>query len=429
MNKISVDKVIPYGKNAKKHPKKQIEQIANSIKAFGFNQPIVLDKKNVLIVGHGRLEAAKLLGLKEVPYITVDIPESKVKAYRLADNKLNESDWDMQLVIEELQEMSEDEVILTGFDLDLLVDPDEADDAVPALPDEPKSVIGDLYELGEHRVLCGDSTKVEDVERLMDGVKADMVFTDPLCNVDYSGRGENTSNKILNDNMSDESFDTFLNDVFKIYSESCKKSAPWYVFHSSSTQHQFQKAIENGGWKVKNQIIWNKPVASMGWGDYRWKHEPMFYCGNEGTDFYGDKANTTVLDIPEDPEKALKWIKYQKELEKKGYSTVWSMKREPVNRYVHPTQKPVELITYAIHNSSKAEDIVMDLFLGSGATLIASHKMNRVCYGIELDPKYVDVIVQRYVDYTGDTKIKKNGKLLTWEKSTVKTREKTEQEE
>lgn len=408
----------PYLKNAKKHPKKQVEQIANSIKEFGMNQPIVVDKQGVIIVGHGRYEALKSLGwkVKDEWIKVVDLNEEQAKSYRLADNKLNESDWDMNLVIEELKELSEPMLNLTGFDKDLIIEPDEKDDEVPEIPAEPQSKLGDLYELGEHRVLCGDSTNIEDVERLMDGKKADMVFTDPPYNVDYSGRGENTSNKILNDKMSDDSFDKFLGEVFKRYSEISKSSAGWYVFHSSSTQHQFQKAIENSGWNVKNQIIWNKPVASMGWGDYRWKHEPMFYSGKENTQFYGDRTNTTVLNIPDDPQKAIKWLLKQKESEKNGYSTIWSMKREPVGGYVHPTQKPVELICYALRNSSKTEDIVADFFGGSGATLIACQKMNRVGYLMELDPKYIDVIVSRYCDYTGNYKIKKNGKEITWHK-------------
>ena len=417
----------PYPQNAKVHPKKQIEQIANSIKEFGMNQQIVVDKNGVIIVGHGRYEALKSLGMEIKPEFikVVDFTEEQAKAYRLADNKLNESDWEMKLVIDELKTLSDEMITLTGFDRDLIIEPEEKDDDVPETPEEPKSKIGDFYELGRHRVLCGDSTSVEAVLRLMGDVKADMVFTDPPYNVNYSGRGENTSNTILNDKMSDSSFDTFLLEVFKRFAESSKAGAGWYVFHSSSTQHQFQKAIEEAGWNIKNQIIWNKPVASMGWGDYRWKHEPMFYCGKENTQFYGDRTHTTTIDMPSDDEKALKWLKKQKELEKKGYSTVWSMKRDNVNNYLHPTQKPVELICYAITNSSKEGDIVLDLFGGSGATLIACEKMGRTAYLNELDPKYIDVIVQRYVDYTGLEEIKKNGEIITWEK-TPKTEKKSE---
>jgi len=408
----------PYPKNAKKHPKKQIQQVANSIKEFGMNQQIVVDKEGVIIVGHGRYEALKLLGMpiKDEYIKVVDLTEEQAKAYRLADNKLNESEWDMNLVIEELKGLSASMLDLTGFGKDLIIEPDAKDDTVPTIPEEPQSKLGDLYEIGTHRVLCGDSTKIEDVGKLMNGTKADMVFTDPPYNVNYSGRGENTANTILNDNMSDTGFDLFLSEVFKRFAEVTKAGAGWYVFHSSSTQHQFQKAIEATGWKVKNQIIWNKPVASMGWGDYRWKHEPMFYCGKEKTQFYGDRTNTTILSMPEDLQKAIAWLNKQKEAEKNGHTTIWSMKREPVGGYVHPTQKPVELICYALRNSSKEGDVVLDLFGGSGATMIACEKMNRTSMIMELDPKYVDVIVQRYCDYTGVTSIKKNGIDIVWKK-------------
>ena len=219
--------------------------------------------------------------------------------------------------------------------------------------------------------------------------------------------------------MSKENFDKFLRDVFNRYSEVSKTGAGWYVFHSPSKQHQFQKAIEDSGWKVKNQIIWNKPTVSMGWGDYRWKHEPMFYCGKEKTVFYGDRANSTVLDFHKSEQQLLNWAKKIKRDEQNGKTTIWTMKREPVLEDKHPTQKPIELIQYAIHNSSKLEDILADLFLGSGATLIACQKTGRICYGMELDPKYVDVIVQRYVDYVDNPVVKLNGKTISWPKKAM----------
>ena len=407
--------ITPYPKNAKIHTKKQVQEVANSIEAFGMNQPIVVDKQGVIIVGHGRFEALKLLGWNMKPeyYKILDCTDEEANAYRLADNKLNESDWDMKLVIEELKDLSTPMLDLTGFSRDLILENEDKDDEIPEVVN-PITVLGDIYQLGDHRILCGDSTKPEDIEQLMKGSKADMVFTDPPYNVDYSGRGENTSNKILNDKMTPEAFDVFLTEVFKRFSENSKSGAGWYVFHSSSTQHQFQKAIELSGWTVKNQIIWNKPVASMGWGDYRWKHEPMFYCGKENTQFYGDRRNTTVLRIPEKDEDALKWLRKQQAQETTGGTSIWTMKREPVSGYVHPTQKPVELITYAIKNSSKEGDIILDLFGGSGATLIACHKTGRVSYNMELDPKYCDVIVQRYCEYVKDYQIIKNGETIIW---------------
>lgn len=413
----------PYEANAKIHPEKQLLQIAASLRAFGWQQPIKAGRGGVILVGHGRYLAYQTYpdGIKP-PWIIDESgktisgePETRVlteeeeKAYRLADNKLNESDWNMPLVITELATLTPELIELTGFSMDLLVTGKPEDDDVPGIPAVAISKLGQVYQLGRHRLMCGDSTKKEDLEKLMQGQRADLVFTDPPYNVNYKGRGKETSNTIENDNMSSAAFDTFLSNVFQRYAENSKTGAAWYVFHSSSTQHQFQKAIEAAGWTVKNQIIWNKPVAAMGWGDYRWKHEPLFYCGKEKTQFYGDRTNTTVLNFPSDEKRALVWLRKQRELEKEGHTTIWTMKREPVQGYVHPTQKPVELITYAVINSSKEEDIVLDLFMGSGATLIAAEKTGRIAYGMELDPKYVDVILKRFEDYTGTKPIKLHG--------------------
>ncbi len=415
---LDIDLVKPYEKNAKKHNKKQIEQVANSIREFGFNQPLVVDSKNVLIVDHGRLEAARLLGMTEVPVIKVNLTKQKANAYRLADNKLNESDWDMDLVIQELKDLAGEDfdIELTGFGKDLILELKDNDDEVPELPKKARSQLGDVFELGKHRVICGDSTSQKDINILMGGVQADMVFTDPPYNVDYSGRGKTTSNKIMNDKMSPSQFIEFLTQAFARFAESTKKGAAFYVFHSSSTQTDFEKAMNANDIEVRNQIIWNKPTASMGWGDYRWKHEPFFYAGFSKTKmkFYGDRTHSTVVEIPEDESKAIAWLRRQKMIEKEGKTSVWTMKRESVNGYVHPTQKPVELIMYALTNSSKEDDIVLDLFGGSGATLIACEKMGRVAYLSELDPKYVDTIITRYCEYTGKNTIKKNGKMVKW---------------
>ncbi len=404
---MNIIQIRPYDKNAKKHPKKQVEQVAASIKEFGFNQPIVVDKQGVIIVGHGRYEAAKLLGMTDVPVMEVDLTEDQAKAYRLADNKLNESEWDMKLAVDELKELSEEMQVLTGFDLDLLIEPDEKDDEIPEnVP--PVAQLGDLYQLGNHRVLCGDSTNVEDVEKLMDGKKADMVFTDPPYNVDYKGKGSNTKEGIMNDKMSDEAFDIFLVEAFKRIAENTKKTAGCYIFHSHKTASDFEKALEITGFIIDTQLIWNKPSAGMGMNDYRTKHEPFFYAylSKEDKNFYGDRTGTTVWKIPSDNEKAFKWFTKQVDSEEKGGSTIWTMSRANVNEYVHPTQKPAELPATAITKSSKPEDIVLDTFLGSGTTLIAAEKTGRICYGMELDPKYVDVIVKRWEDYTGEKAVK-----------------------
>lgn len=411
-----IGRIYPYGKNAKKHPEKQIDKIADSIREFGFNQPIVVDKNNVIIVGHGRYLAAKRLELMEVPVLTVDIPEDKAKAYRLADNKLNESDWDMKLVVSELKELDFTDIDLTGFDRKLVLDLDDKDDLVPDIPENPKSKVGDIYQLGQHKLIVGDSTRLEIYEKLLNGVKADMVFTDPPYNVNYHGSGKNTSTGILNDKMESSAFLEFLKDTFVNWKETVKKGAGMYIFHSPTTQKQFEDALEINGFEVKYQLIWNKPSARLGMGDYRCKHEPFFYSTFKKVKplFYGDRTNTSVIDFQKTDAELSLWAKRQKDAEKAGKMTIWTMKREPMQEYVHPTQKPVELIMYALTNSSKVDDIILDPFLGSGATMIACEKSNRKCYGIELDPRFADVIVQRYIDYTENNKIIKNNEEEIW---------------
>jgi len=372
-------KITPYILNAKKHPKKQVEQVANSIKEFGMNQPIVVDKQGVIIVGHGRYEALQSLGMEiKDEYIkVVDLTEEQAKAYRLADNKLNESDWDMNLVMEELKGLSEDMLELTGFDSDLIIEADEKDDEVPETPEEPKSKLGDLYELGGHRVLCGDSTKIGGVEMLMDGKKADMVFTDPPYGVNYEG--------IKNDDR--EGLEDLLRSVFTNYLANSKSGASIYCFHSDRCADIFNRLFREF-FHFSSMIIWVKNSLTLSQTDYQSQHEPCLYgwMDNGTHSFYGDRKQTSI----------------------------WKSDKERVAG--HTTPKPIEIVTKAVANSSKGEDIVLDLFLGSGSTLIASEKTGRICYGMELDPKYIDVIVQRYVDYTGNDKIKKNGKDIIWQK-------------
>lgn len=413
--------ITPYTKNAKKHPKKQIEQIANSIREFGMHQDIVVDKEGVIIVGHGRYAALQLLGWSNeeiMKHVRVaDLTPEQAKSYRLADNKLNESDWEMELVIEELKQLSDPLIELTGFDKDLILEPDEKDDEVPETA-PANSSLGDIYELGGHKIICGDSTDKETYAKLMGGRPADMVFTDPPYNVDYKGKGKNTKEGIMNDKMEDEQFNLFLTEAFKRIAENVKRSAGCYIFHSHKTASQFEKTLEDSGFTIDTQLIWNKPSAGMGMNHYRTKHEPFFYCSLEKEkDWYGDRTGTTVWKVPEDPLKALKWLQQQEQLLESGGSTVWTMKRAPVNEYVHPTQKPVELVVTALVKSSKTDDIILDPFLGSGTTLIACEKAQRLCYGIELDSKYVDTIIQRWVDYTGIEEIKKNGQDIIWEKT------------
>lgn len=398
-----LSEIKPYPQNAKLHPEKQVELLAKSIQRFGMAQPISVDTAGVIITGHGRYYAAKKLGLTEVIVSEVDwLTEDEIRAYRLADNKIGDTAFDKTLVGEELFTLSEDLRELTGFtQKDVKAENPPEDDAVPEDPIEPLVKRGDIFQLGAHRLLCGDSTNPDDVAKLMDGKKADVVFTDPPYNVNYAGRGKNTSNTIKNDNMGAEQFDDFLDATFANFRKYTKKSAGVYVFHSTSTQVAFENAIRKNGFYIKNQLIWNKPVASMGWGDYRWKHEPFFYCGTEGTEavFYAGRDQTTVVDFQATEEQLVKWAKAVKEAESKGLTTVWTVKRDNVNEYKHPTQKPIQLVTHALLNSSRGDDIVLDLFLGSGSTLIGAEKLGRRCYGMELDEKYAHVILDRWAEY------------------------------
>lgn len=378
-------KISPYAKNAKKHPKKQIEQVAASIKEFGMNQPIVVDKQGVIIVGHGRYEALKSLGMEvKDEYIkVVDLTEEQAKAYRLADNKLNESEWDMDLVIEELKGLSEPMLELTGFDKDLIIESDEQDDVVPDVPEEPQSKLGDLYELGNHRVLCGDSTKIEDVERLMDGKKADMVFTDPPYgnNLGY-GRGQLGERFI----KSDETTEVVLASI-PVADQFLNNNSHYLLFTQWRTYAEIETQMKAQGIKIRSVIVWDKKNAGLSGGGLAEQHEWLIV---------GIKGKAT----------------------QRFYSgNVWAESREMSKRSEskHPHMKPIELISKGLDLCVEAKTLILDLFLGSGSTLIASEKTGRICYGMELDGKYCDVIVQRYVDYTGNATIKLNGQEIIWQ--------------
>ena len=304
----------------------------------------------------------------------------------------------MSLVIEELKGLDDTMFDLTGFDKDLIIEPDEKDDEVPEVPEEPQSKLGDLYELGGHRLLCGDSAKVDDLEKLMNGHKADMVFTDPPWNVNYGDTQKDNAQgykprTIMNDNMGDD-FIPFLMDVFAMTSAYSKGGSPTYVVMSAQEWGGMMKVMRDNGYHWSSTIIWKKDRLVMSRKDYHTQYEPIWYGWKDGTRL--------------------------KPVEDRKQSDVWEVKR-PSDSPLHPTTKPVELVERAIINSSKNEDIILEQFCGSGSTLIASQKTGRVCYGMELDPKYVDVIVQRYVDYTGNEEIIKNGETIIWKKTEMKT--------
>lgn len=394
ITEIEIEKLKPYENNAKTHPRSQIKNVAESIKEFGWQQPIVIDKNNVIIIGHCRYLAAKKLKLKTVPCAIADnLSEEEVNKLRLIDNKTNESDWDMELLTKEINSLD-----LTAFDIDwgiVLEEPEtevvEDDfDVDKALPKEPKSKLGDIYLLGNHRLMCGDSTKEEDVDKLMNNFEADLLLTDPPYNVAIGTRGKLYKEKggyecgmddrtILNDDMASEEYKEFLVKAFKNASKHLKLGAAFYVWHASREVINVQTALEECGLSVKQQLIWNKNTFTLGRQDYQWKHEPCFYGWKEGAahSWFNDRKQTTVMDFD-----------------------------KPNRSELHPTMKPIKLFDYQIKNSSKKDDVVLDLFGGSGTTLICCEQSNRICYMMEFDPKYVDVIIERWETFTGKKAVK-----------------------
>lgn len=417
---LSIDILIPYERNNKIHDAEQIKKIAKSIKELWFRAPILIDENNIILAGHGRLAAAKKLKLKEVPVIQyTDLTEDQKKKYRLLDNRLADlSDYDLENLKLELQELNDERLNGLFEEFDLKLDEEEwnedIEDETPLPPEITEIQEWDIFVMewraGHHYLICVDSTKSETYEKLVTlaGKKADLLFTDPPYNVNYKGQGKKTSNGILNDRMSDQNFLFFLQDTFHALSTALKPTAPLYVFHASKTQREFQNAMEENGIEIISQLIWNKPSINHIGAAYKSKHEPFFYARMKGADIprYGSEIyEETVRESPDRTQKTekeiLKALKKAKEAEKEGYTTIWSQKRHPVQDYEHPTQKPVELVERAILNSSREWELVLEPFAGSGTTLIAAEKAGRLSLNIELDPKYVEVILRRYKRITG----------------------------
>jgi DNA modification methylase len=370
----SVETLIPYAKNARTHSDEQVAQIAGSIKEFGFNNPVLVDKDNSIIAGHGRLMAARKLGMDKVPVVQLGhMTEAQRKAYVLADNRIAlNSGWDTSMLSLELLELKDEiDLSLLGFDadeLEALLNPIEKtegltdEDAVPDVPDEPKTKLGDIYILGNHRLMCGDSTSITDVEKLMDGHKADMVFTDPPYGVDYKG--------INNDSR--DGLEDLLRGAFGNYLAVSKSGAAIYCFHSDRCADVFHRVFREF-FHFSSMVIWAKNSLTLSQTDYQSQHEPCLYgwMDNGKHSWYSDRKQTSV----------------------------WKFDKERV--IGHTTPKPVGLVERAINNSSKGGDLVIDLFGGSGSTLIAAEKVGRQANIMELDPKYCDVIVQRWEEFTG----------------------------
>lgn len=373
---IALKDLKPYENNPRKNDD-AVKYVAESIKEFGFKVPIVIDKNNVIVAGHTRYKAAKKLKMSEVPCIIADdLTDEQIKAFRLADNKVAEkAEWDFDLLNAELDDIIDLDMELFGFEDALQDDAEEAveDEFEVELPAEPKSKLGDIYQLGNNRLMCGDSTVLEDVEKLMGGEQADMLLTDPPYNVNYEGKTKDKL-KIKNDQMSNDNFRQFLTDAFSNADMVMKPGAVFYIWHADSEGYNFRGACFDAGWTVRQCLIWNKNSMVMGRQDYQWKHEPCLYGWKEGAGhlWASDRKQTTVINFD-----------------------------KPTRNDMHPTMKPIPLFDYQIKNNTKGGDVVLDLFGGSGTTIMACEQNGRRGYSMEYDPRYVDVIVDRWEKFTG----------------------------
>ncbi|MHB1266406.1 MAG: site-specific DNA-methyltransferase [Acidithiobacillus ferriphilus] len=390
---VSVDVLIPYARNARTHSDAQVAQIAASIKEFGWTNPVLVDGENGIIAGHGRILAARKMGLKTVPVIELShLTDTQKRAYILADNQLAlNAGWDTELLQIELTDLDglDFDLSLLGFDADFmdgllevlpegLVDPDEC----PEAPEEPVTKPGDVWICGKHRLMCGDSTSIEAVENLMDGQLADMLLTDPPYNVAYEG-GTKESLTISNDSMADDDFRQFLRDAFVAADTAMKPGAVFYIWHADLEGYNFRRACKDAGWRVRQCLIWEKSALVMGRQDYHSKHEPCLYGWKDGAGhlWAADRKQTTILEFD-----------------------------KPQRNGEHPTMKPVALFEYQMLNNTKGHDIILDLFGGSGTTMIAAEKNGRNARLMELDPKYCDVIINRWQNFTGqEAKLESTG--------------------
>lgn len=400
MQLVEVSKLVPYVNNARTHNAHQITKLRSSLREFGFINPVIIDREYNVIAGHGRILAAKEEGIEEVPCVFVDyLTPAQKKAYILADNRMAmDAGWDEELLrveIEALQAESFD-VGLTGFDekdiAELFAgeDGDAQDDDFDVdeeFQKPPVSKRGDVWLLRNHRLICGDSTKEETYAVLMDGKKANLVVTDPPYNVNYEG----SAGKIQNDNMENDKFYQFLFDAFQNMEKAMTDDASIYVFHADTEGLNFRKAFSDAGFYLSGTCIWKKQSLVLGRSPYQWKHEPCLYGWKKKGrhQWYSDRKQTTIWEFD-----------------------------KPKKNGDHPTMKPIPLIAYPIKNSSMSNCIILDPFGGSGSTLIACEQLGRICHTIELDEKYCDVIVKRYIEQVGsaDTvSVIRDGKTIRFE--------------
>nr|DAX21983.1 MAG TPA: adenine specific DNA methyltransferase [Caudoviricetes sp.] len=389
-----INEVIPYEKNPRINDN-AVPAVMKSIEEFGFKVPIVIDKNGTIVTGHTRLKAAKKLGMKTVPCIVADdLTPEQIKAFRLADNKVAEAaEWDMELLNEELDGIID--IDMSDFNFGDITDSPSSEDVVEddgeniELPRETKTRLGDIWVIGRHKLMCGDATSEDVLKRLMGGDKADMYLTDPPYNVAYEGKTEDKLT-IQNDSMEDSAFYQFLVDSFVAADSVMNEGAAFYVWHADSEGYNFRGACRAVEWELRECLIWNKNTMVLGRQDYQWKHEPCLYGwkGGAAHNWYSDRKQTTVIDM-----------------------------NKPNRNAEHPTMKPVQLFAYLMENSSKPGDIILDSFCGSGTTLIACEQMGRVARVLELDPKYCDVIIKRYINLVGSSDgvaVERNGEMIKY---------------
>lgn len=389
-----INEVIPYEKNPRINDN-AVPAVMKSIEEFGFKVPIVIDKNGTIVTGHTRLKAAKKLGMKTVPCIVADdLTPEQIKAFRLADNKVAEAaEWDMELLNEELDGIID--IDMSDFNFGDITDSPSSEDVVEddgeniELPSEPKTRLGDIWMIGRHKLMCGDATSEDVLKRLMGGDKVDMYLTDPPYNVAYEGKTEDKLT-IQNDSMEDSAFYQFLVDSFVAADSVMNEGAAFYVWHADSEGYNFRGACRAVEWELRECLIWNKNTMVLGRQDYQWKHEPCLYGwkGGAAHNWYSDRKQTTVIDM-----------------------------NKPNRNAEHPTMKPVQLFAYLMENSSKPGDIILDSFCGSGTTLIACEQMGRVARVLEIDPKYCDVIIKRYINLVGSSDgvaVERNGEMIKY---------------
>ncbi len=396
---VSIGDLKPYERNAKLHPKEQVEQIKNSIKEFGFNDPVAVWKDSEIIEGHGRLLAAQELGLTEIPIIRLDsLTDQQRKAYMLAHNKLTmNSDFDMKILAEEIENILDFD--MSNFGFDVMFDEDEVveDDYTPEVPEEPKAKLGDIYQLGRHRLMCGDSTSQSDVQLLLNGELMDMVLTDPPYNVNYKG----TAGTIINDNMKSSEFRQFLKKAFINIRTSLKNGCSFHIWYADSEGYNFRGACSDAGLTVRQQLIWVKNSATIGRQDFQHQYESVLsgLSLDESTQEPQEGFSPCLYGWKDGA--AHKWYKKRKERDVMFFDKPRASKE-------HPTMKPILLFDYEMQCNTKSGDSVLDLFGGSGTLIMAAEQNKRTAYVMEYDPKFVDVIIDRWEKFTGQKAVKLN---------------------